>query len=107
MDESIQKLNDWVAAVHDFEPTPWERLPELDLYMDQVITLKVKCGSHGRLYGSITSQEIAAALKEQHGVDVDKRKIECEPIRQVGDVDITVWLYSGVTTPMKVSVIAA
>ncbi|MBS1332794.1 MAG: hypothetical protein HP053_06270, partial [Christensenellaceae bacterium] len=35
------------------------------------------------------------------------RKIECEPIRQVGDVDITVWLYSGVTTPMKVSVIAA
>ena len=42
-----------------------------------------------------------------HGVDVDKRKIECEPIRQVGDVDITVWLYSGVTTPMKVSVIAA
>ena len=72
-----------------------------------VITLKVKCGSQGRLYGSITSQEIAAALKEQHGVDVDKRKIECEPIRQVGDVDITVWLYSGVTTPMKVSVIAA
>ena len=42
MDESIQKLNDWVAAVHDFEPTPWERLPELDLYMDQVITLMGK-----------------------------------------------------------------
>ena len=41
------------------------------------------------------------------GVEVDKRKIECEPIRQVGDVDITVWLYSGVTTPMKVSVVAA
>lgn len=42
MDESIQKLNDWVAAVHDFDPTPWERLPELDLYMDQVITLMGK-----------------------------------------------------------------
>ncbi|MBS1327819.1 MAG: DUF1836 domain-containing protein [Oscillospiraceae bacterium] len=42
MDESIQKLNDWVAAVHDFAPTPWERLPELDLYMDQVITLMGK-----------------------------------------------------------------
>ena len=72
-----------------------------DSLRGKVITLKVKCGSQGRLYGSITSQEIAAALKEQHGVDVDKRKIECEPIRQVGDVAITVWLYSGVTTPMR------
>ena len=78
-----------------------------DSLRGKVITLKVKCGSQGRLYGSITSQEIAAALKEQHGVDVDKRKIECAPIRQVGDVNITVWLYSGVTTPMKVSVVAA
>ena len=42
MDESIQKLNDWVAAVREFEPTPWERLPELELYMDQVITLMGK-----------------------------------------------------------------
>ena len=73
-----------------------------DSLRGKVITLKVKCGSQGRLYGSITSQEIAAALKEQHGVDVDKRKIECRAIRQVGDVDITVWLYSGVTTPWKV-----
>ena len=71
------------------------------------ITLSVKCGAQGRLYGSITSQEIAAALKEQHGVEVDKRKIECDPIRQTGDVDINVWIYSGVTTPMKVHVVPA
>lgn len=71
---------------------------------NKVITLQVKCGAQGRLYGSITSQEIADALKQQHGVDVDKRKIECDPIRQVGDVDINVWIYSGVTTPMKVHV---
>ncbi len=42
MEESLKKLNDWVTAVHDFEPTPWERLPELELYMDQVITLMGK-----------------------------------------------------------------
>ena len=64
----------------------------------------MKCGEKGRLYGSITSQEIADALKAQHGVDVDKRKIECDPIRQTGDVDINVWIYSGITTPMKVRV---
>ncbi|MEG0996722.1 MAG: 50S ribosomal protein L9, partial [Clostridia bacterium] len=57
-----------------------------DALKHKAITLKVKCGEKGRLYGSITSQEIADALKEQHGIEVDKRKIECEPIRQTGDV---------------------
>ncbi|MDD6041301.1 MAG: 50S ribosomal protein L9 [Clostridia bacterium] len=71
---------------------------------DKLIILKVKCGGQGRLYGRITSAEIAAALKEQHGVDVDKRKIECEDIRQVGETAITVSLYTGVKTPMKVRV---
>ena len=71
---------------------------------DKVLTLKVKCGGQGRLYGRITSAEIAAALKEQHGVDVDKRKIECEDIRQVGEYAVTVILYTGVKTPMKVKV---
>ena len=71
---------------------------------DKVITLKVKCGAQGRLYGRITSAEIAAALKEQHGVDVDKRKVECEDIRQVGETPVTVILYTGVKAPMKVQV---
>ena len=70
----------------------------------KVITLKVKAGAQGRLYGSITSQEIAAALKEQHGVEIDKRKIECEPIRQAGEVDINVVVYTGIKAPMKVLV---
>ena len=68
------------------------------------IELSAKCGEKGRLYGSITAQEIADALKAQHGVDVDRRKIECEPIRQVGEYDATVWVYSGITVKMKVVV---
>lgn len=71
---------------------------------DKQIGLKVKCGGQGRLYGRITSAEIAAALKEQHNVDIDKRKIECEDIRQVGDYTVSVTLYTGVKTPMKVKV---
>ena len=70
----------------------------------KVITLKVKAGAQGRLYGSITSQEVAAALKEQHGVEIDKRKIECDPIRQAGEVDINVVVYTGIKAPMKVHV---
>ena len=71
---------------------------------DKVIALKVKCGAQGRLYGRITSAEIAAALKEQLGVEVDKRKVECEDIRQVGETTVSVSLYTGVKTPMKVKV---
>ena len=78
------------------------------LLQEKVIQLTARCGETGRLYGSITTQEIADALLKQHGVTVDKRKIELsEPIRQVGDVDVTVWVYSGITTTMKVHVVAA
>ena len=70
----------------------------------KVIQIKAKGGETGRLYGSITSQEVADALKAQYDVEIDKRKIECEPIRQAGDIDITVRLYTGISAPMKVHV---
>ncbi len=81
-----------------------EALEKAAALRGKVINLTAKGGAQGRLYGSITSQEIADALKAQHGIEVDKRKIECEAIRQAGDVDVTVWVYSGITTTMKVHV---
>ena len=72
---------------------------------DKVISLEVKCGDKGRLYGSVTSAEVAEALEKQHGVKVDKRKIDIgDPIRETGIREISVWLYSGVTTTMKLDV---
>ena len=71
---------------------------------DQVIRIQAKGGETGRLYGSITSQEIADALKAQHGFEIDKRKIECDPIRQAGETAISVRLYTGISAPMKVLV---
>ncbi|MEA4999840.1 MAG: 50S ribosomal protein L9 [Candidatus Limiplasma sp.] len=73
----------------------------------KTIQLTAKCGEKGRLYGSITAQEIVDALKAQHGVEVDKRKLECEPIRQAGEYEANVWVYSGITAKMKVVVTAA
>ncbi len=76
-----------------------------DALKGKVINMSVKCGSAGRLYGSITTAEIAAELEKQHGIQVDKRKIDLsDPIRTVGDVQIGVWLYSGITTTMTVHV---
>ena len=58
---------------------------------DKIIDLAVKCGDKGRLYGSVTSAEVAEALEKQHGVKVDKRKIDIgDPIREIGMRTISV-----------------
>ena len=68
----------------------------------------MKCGEKGRLYGSVTTAEIADELEKQYGIRIDKKKIElAEPIKQVGDVSMNVWLYSGITTQMTVHVVPA
>ena len=70
----------------------------------KVINMQVKCGAQGRLYGSITSAEVAAELEKQHGVKIDKRDIKCENIRTVGDVEIEVRVYKDINAKMTVHV---
>ena len=82
-----------------------EAQAKAELLKNKVIVLEVKCGDKGRLYGSVTSAEVAEALEKQHGIKADKRKIDIgDPIRETGIREISVWLYSGVTTPMKLDV---
>lgn len=74
----------------------------------KIVQVTAKGGEGGRLYGSITVQEIADALKEQHGIDVDKRKIELdEPVRTAGQTLFTVRLVAGVATRMILNVTVA
>lgn len=73
----------------------------------KVIHLEAKGGEKGKLYGSVTTQEIAEALKSQHQIELDKRKIELpEPIRTAGDSEVTVSLYTGIKVQMLVRVTA-
>lgn len=73
----------------------------------KVIQIKAKAGDKGRLYGSVTVQEIADELEKQHQVQIDRRKIElAETIRTVGDTEASVSLYAGVKVSMIVRVSA-
>ena len=82
-----------------------EAQAKAELLKNKVIVLQVKCGEKGRLYGSVTSAEVAEALEKQHGIKADKRKIDIgDPIRETGIREISVWLYSGITTKMKLDV---
>jgi large subunit ribosomal protein L9 len=69
------------------------------------LTLKVKAGAEGKLYGSVTSKDIEAALKAQ-GFAVDRKKLSVEPIRAVGDYDVTARLAPEITATFKVHVVA-
>ena len=72
---------------------------------NKVVILKVKCGEKGRLYGSVTAQEVADAIKAGYGVDVDKRKVEIkDPVRQLGDYEVSVRLYPNVSSRMLLRV---
>ena len=71
----------------------------------KTVTVKVRAGEGGRLYGSITTQEIADALKAQYKIELDKRKIELdEKIGFVGQTTVTLKLYTGVSTKMNLIV---
>ena len=73
----------------------------------KVVVLRLRAGENGRLYGSVTNEQVADALREQHGVEVDKRKIELEePVKAVGQVLATVRLAAGVSTRMIVNIVA-
>jgi len=71
----------------------------------KVIQLEVKGGDNGKLYGAVTNDQIAQALKEQHGIEVDKRKLEQEePIKTAGQSFVTLKLMAGISTRMIVNV---
>ncbi len=70
------------------------------------IVLKARGGAKDRLYGSITSTDIASELENTTGLVVDKRKIElAEPIHQLGSYEVTIRLAKDVTPQIKVTVI--
>ena len=69
----------------------------------KVIQITARGGENGKLYGAVTNDMIAEALKAQHGIEVDKRKIEQEPIKSAGQSFVVVKLYSGINVRMIVN----
>lgn len=73
----------------------------------EALTIKVtiKAGEGGKTFGSVSTKEIAVALKEQHGLELDKKKLVLnDPIKNAGTYTVPVKLHSQVTAEMKVSV---
>ena len=72
---------------------------------DRGVTIQAKCGSTGRLFGAITNAEIAEALSAQTGLDIDKKKVVLQnPIKELGAYTVTLKLYAGVQTNIRLTV---
>ncbi|MBO4367220.1 MAG: 50S ribosomal protein L9 [Clostridia bacterium] len=72
----------------------------------KVVIINVRGGEGGKLYGAITNEQIAQAIKEQHGYEIDKRKIETEgAIKTAGQSMVTLKLSAGVNTRILLNVV--
>lgn len=67
--------------------------------------IKAKGGTGGRLFGAVTSKEIAEAIKTSFKIEIDKRKISCNDIKNFGEYSAEVKLYQGISATVKVSVV--
>ena len=70
----------------------------------KTLRLTAKAGQNGKLFGSVTSKEIAEKLKEEFKLDVDKRKVVVDDIKQFGTFEFEVKLYTGISAKLFVMV---
>ena len=70
----------------------------------KTIALTAKAGANGKLFGSITSKEIADKVKSQFGIETDKRKIVVEDIKHFGTYQFEIKLYQGISAKLFVRV---
>jgi large subunit ribosomal protein L9 len=76
--------------------------------LDKTVRLYVKTGENGRLFGAVTATEIAAALSDQLGIRIDKKKITMpEPIKSTGEARAAAKLHAEVTAQIRLEVISA
>ena len=77
-----------------------------ELLNKTVLTISQQAGDDGRLFGSVTTQDIADAIQEARGIAVDKRKVHLpDPIKSVGTYQVVVEVADGVTATVKTMVV--
>lgn len=70
----------------------------------KTVKLTAKAGSNGKLFGSVTTKEIADAINKQFGASVDKKKIQVNEIKAFGSYTAEIKLYTGISAKMTVEV---
>ena len=103
---NMKELNEKNKSKENKAQKEYEAAVELGKRMEELnVVIYAKAGDGGRLFGSITSKDIAEQIKKQHNIEVDKRKITLdEPIRVLGSRFVDIKIHQKVTTKIRVDV---
>lgn len=103
-DLKLQKANESKIAQEQLDAA---KALAAELESKQVV-VKIKAGEGGKAFGSVSSKEIAAAFKEQHGIEIDKKKIQLpESLKNFGSYEVSIKLHPQVTGKLTVKVTEA
>ena len=104
--QAMNEYNNAAASKAHHEKMQKEAAEDSKKKLDAAsVTIKAKAGAGGRLFGSVTSKEIAAEVKNTLKLDIDKKKIVLDSdIKAFGTYTVPVKLYAGVTANLKVIV---
>ena len=103
-DLKLQKANEEKVAQENLDAA---KALAAELETKQVM-VKIKAGEGGKTFGSVSSKEIATACKEQHGIEIDKKKIVLpESLKNFGSYEVTVKLHPQVAAKLTVKVTEA
>lgn len=103
-DLKLQKANESKLAQEQLDAA---KALAAELESKQVV-VKIKAGEGGKAFGSVSSKEIASAFKEQHGIDIDKKKIQLpESLKNFGSYEVGIKLHPQVTGKLTVKVTEA
>lgn len=112
LEATAKNMNDLKLKKANEEKVAKEHLEAAKAFAEElkekVVTVSIKTGEGGRVFGSISTKEIAAAAKAQLDLNIDKKKLNLqEPIRMVGTVIVPYKVHPKVTAELKVKVVEA
>ena len=112
VEATARNMNDLKLKKAHEDKLAAQRLEEAKAFAEELkkvqVTLKIKAGEGGKLFGSISSKEIAQAAKEQQGLDIDKKKLVLpEPLKTFGTHQVPLKLHKDVTAKLTVKIVEA
>ncbi len=104
--QNLYELQQQKAAEEKRQKELLEEAKEFAKKLEEItVKTSIKVGEGGRTFGSISAKEIVAAVKDQFGIDIDKKKLQLsDPIKSAGSYTVKVKLHPQVTAEMKVMV---
>ena len=106
--ENMNKLNNKKESANYKKDMEKQNAEELAKKIKGImLKIKVKAGENGKIFGGVTSKEISENLKIQYNLNIDKKKIELkETIKTLGSFNVTIKLFEGITSNLKVEIIS-